>query len=184
MSRRRTEESISQEVAHFYGEMVRELVESSAANIHADYGVEIKSPIERVMYLAVMLSVEWYTFGENEFALPLVTSSENIDRADISDLPCPAVIAPQFPIGPYRADFVVKTENTRTAIECDGHEFHERTKQQAQRDKARDRYFQAEGWSVLRFTGSEIWADPVRCGAEAVKFIVNAEYKARAEARK
>jgi len=47
------------------------------------------------------------------------------------------------------------------ALEFDGHEFHERTKEQARRDKARDRGLQILGWRVLRFTGSEVWRDPV-----------------------
>ena len=45
------------------------------------------------------------------------------------------------------------------AVECDGHEFHEKTKQQAARDKARDRD---------RFTGSEIWKDPGACADEVL----------------
>jgi hypothetical protein len=46
-------------------------------------------------------------------------------------------------------------------VECDGHDFHERTRQQAERDKARDRDLQALGWVVARFTGSEIVRDPL-----------------------
>lgn len=46
------------------------------------------------------------------------------------------------------------------AIECDGHDFHEKTKKQAQHDKRRDRDLQILGWSVARFTGSEIVRDP------------------------
>lgn len=46
------------------------------------------------------------------------------------------------------------------AIELDGHDFHERTKEQATRDKRRDRALVAAGWSVLRFTGSEVIKSP------------------------
>lgn len=63
----------------------------------------------------------------------------------------------------YIADFVLRYERRGNllwiAIECDGHDFHERTKFQAAHDRARDRFFQSVGLSVLRFTGSEIWAD-------------------------
>lgn len=76
-------------------------------------------------------------------------------------------LAHQVVIGPYRADFVVTLANNDEsifiAVECDGHDFHERTKEQAARDKARDRYMQALGMVVFRYTGAEIWAD-----AEAV----------------
>lgn len=46
------------------------------------------------------------------------------------------------------------------AIELDGHDFHERTKEQATRDKKRDRALVSAGWSVLRFTGSEVIKAP------------------------
>jgi len=51
-------------------------------------------------------------------------------------------------------------ERVCVAVECDGHDFHERTKEQAERDKARDRDLQTLGWHVARFTGSEIFRDP------------------------
>lgn len=45
----------------------------------------------------------------------------------------------------------------RFAVEVDGHDFHERTKEQARRDRQRDRDLTAEGWIVLRYTASEIY---------------------------
>lgn len=52
------------------------------------------------------------------------------------------------------------------AIECDGHDYHERTKEQAARDKSRDRQLLRDGWLVMRFTGSEIYNYPRECVAE------------------
>jgi very-short-patch-repair endonuclease len=66
----------------------------------------------------------------------------------------------------YRLDFAIEPTWNQVAIEVDGHEFHERTKEQAARDKSRDRALQAAGWRVLRFTGSEVWNDPRRCAQE------------------
>jgi hypothetical protein len=66
----------------------------------------------------------------------------------------------------YRPDFALLPMGTTwhklgaVAIEVDGHDFHERTKEQAIRDKSRDRAFQAAGWRVLRFTGSEVYGAP------------------------
>ena len=79
-----------------------------------------------------------------------------------------ATLFQQFPEGRYRIDFVV-SGSQRIAIELDGHEFHERTKQQAQRDKSRDRDLTAAGWQVLRFTGSEVWNNPDACADEALR---------------
>lgn len=56
----------------------------------------------------------------------------------------------------------------QVAIECDGHAFHERTKEQAARDKSRDRALSRAGWIVLRFTGAELHADSDRCAEEAI----------------
>lgn len=87
-----------------------------------------------------------------------------------------AFIYPQAKIGKYRADFAIVDATTSKSgekwrvmiVECDGHDFHERTKEQARRDKSRDRYFQSLGHKVLHFTGSEIWADPDACAGEVV----------------
>jgi very-short-patch-repair endonuclease len=80
----------------------------------------------------------------------------------------------QAKVGEYRADFLIhdcsvpaEIQQSRWMIvECDGHDFHERTKEQARRDKKRDRFFQSLGFKVLRFTGSEIWADAIKCAEE------------------
>ncbi len=63
-----------------------------------------------------------------------------------------------------RADSVWST----ILIECDGHEFHDKTKEQAAADKARDRRVVALGHRIMRFTGSEIYASPQKCFNEVV----------------
>lgn len=77
--------------------------------------------------------------------------------------PTNLAIVPQYKVGAYRLDFAVFYGCDGVikflAVECDGHEFHERTKQQAQRDKSRDRFLQSRGIPVFRFTGSEIFAN-------------------------
>ena len=91
-----------------------------------------------------------------------------------------AVVFPQVQIAKYTADFFAMFWDRRDlimpiAIECDGHEFHERTPQQAQHDKRRDRFFASNSIFVMRFTGSEIRRDPIECAREvyrATEFIV------------
>ena len=75
-------------------------------------------------------------------------------------------IEPQCVIGPYRVDFIFRGFGAELVVEVDGHDFHEKTKEQVRRDKARDRYLAAEGWTVLRFAGSEVWANPFACAEE------------------
>lgn len=81
-----------------------------------------------------------------------------------------ATVYPQHKSGGYRIDFAVHvTAGQRSAwiaVECDGHDFHERTKEQAARDKARDRALTAAGFRVMRFTGSEIHTSPMNCALQ------------------
>lgn len=88
-------------------------------------------------------------------------------------------VHPQFDCGPYRLDFAIMSKDAsgitdvfKIAVECDGHDFHERTKAQAAHDKRRDRYFTLNGWHVLRFTGAEIWRDPRACVEQISQLIV------------
>ena len=59
------------------------------------------------------------------------------------------------------------------AIECDGHEFHEKTKEQVRRDRERERYLMKKGYKVIRFSGSEIVEDPNECAREVWTIIKN-----------
>lgn len=63
----------------------------------------------------------------------------------------------------------------KLAVECDGHNFHERTKEQASTDRERDRELQAAGYPVFRFTGSDIWNDPMGCARQALRFLCGEE---------
>ncbi len=84
------------------------------------------------------------------------------------------LIYPQVRILDYRVDFLIVHSHGLegfggTVVECDGHDFHERTKEQAARDRARDRELQQMGFRVLRYTGSEIWRNPIECGIDAME---------------
>lgn len=82
--------------------------------------------------------------------------------------------SPQVEVGDYRVDFLFAVPTLRhgvalLAVECDGHDFHEKTKEQAARDKSRDRDLTELGVRVLRFTGAEIWRDPLRCAGDVMR---------------
>jgi very-short-patch-repair endonuclease len=103
------------------------------------------TPIERVMNI-ILISVDqklssFYSFNEKPFLF----------------------IYPQTEISKYRADFVVcfaeKYIHKKYIIECDGHKFHEKTKEKAKNDKQRERFFVKNGYNVLRYSGSEIYND-------------------------
>lgn len=81
------------------------------------------------------------------------------------------LLIPQYKFETYRIDFVIRDGPHSTFIECDGHDFHERTKEQAARDRARDRAIQTAGHPILRFTGSEIHKDPWGCADQIMSFV-------------
>lgn len=90
---------------------------------------------------------------------------------------CGVFIYQQAPVLGYRADFLLGGMSSADAaphwvvVECDGHEFHERTAEQAEHDRARDRAMTAAGYRVFRFTGREIRRDAARCAAEVLRYL-------------
>lgn len=82
-------------------------------------------------------------------------------------------IQPQVKIDRYTADFTVSLYNPYvcdccSVIEVDGHEWHERTKDQAIHDKKRDRYLVSMNYNVMRFTGTEVFFSPQDCATESI----------------
>lgn len=122
-----------------------------------------ESPIERLFAAAFFdpdLGNDWDLL-RREVLVPPSGSIEHVVAPPLDGI----FLWPQIKVGPYRVDFIVGANTPRfgtryVVVECDGHDFHERTKEQAARDKARDRYLMARGYKVLRFTGSEIHRDP------------------------
>jgi very-short-patch-repair endonuclease len=83
-------------------------------------------------------------------------------------------LEPQFAVDHYRLDFAIPKE--KVAIEIDGHEFH-KTKEQRTKDAKRERYLQLQGWKVIRFTGTEIFENVIRCVEEVKKLVTVFEKK-------
>jgi len=64
-----------------------------------------------------------------------------------------------------------KDESIYLIVECDGHDYHERTKEQAKRDREKDRVLQSIGYPIFRFTGSEIYNDVFSCCKQCLKYL-------------
>ncbi|WP_205651888.1 endonuclease domain-containing protein [Bacillus infantis] len=62
----------------------------------------------------------------------------------------------QVPCGKYRIDIALPGH--QIAIECDGKAYHS-SKEQKAHDRRKNAYLKANGWKVLRFTGSRISRD-------------------------
>lgn len=78
------------------------------------------------------------------------------------------------PINGYIPDFVV--ENTcfdyyKFVIEIDGHQWHEKTKEQALNDRKKDRAYLKNNIIPIRFTGAEVFHEPEACIRETLEVI-------------
>lgn len=138
----------------------------------------IASPIEMAMLVALHLAAEQeglrVFLGNGSLAM----RNGDLHHGAMIGNPDHLVITPQVEIGKYRADFHLRygdyavgqqgITEVQAILECDGHDFHERTKEQAQHDRKRDRVMQDLGFVVLRFTGSEIWSDPIDCAKQVL----------------
>lgn len=68
----------------------------------------------------------------------------------------------QGPDRTYRPDFIVFYGGRAVVVELDGHEGH-KTKEQRTNDSQRELWFQSKGLSVLRWTGTAVYADARNC---------------------
>lgn len=84
-------------------------------------------------------------------------------------------VYPQHQWEGYRIDFCLISAklDQKLFVECDGHEFHERTPEQAERDRRKDRLAQEHGIPMLRFTGREIFRSPESCAQQIMTFAFN-----------
>lgn len=152
-------------------EMIRDAADAEAVRFVEVYGrlkQRCESPIEELMIAALYASQSLHDISLDFYAADVLPERPYYDQA--------AHVYQQIQVGPYRVDILICdatlpfeiAKPRLMVVECDGHDFHEKTKEQARRDKQRDRFFQSRGFKVLRFTGSEIWADPEKCADEVI----------------
>jgi hypothetical protein len=148
------------------------------------------TPIEKLLLGAMFLSLKH--LKQDIFTQIVTMSDETMAKRRGATLENPGFfvghntffVQKQTDVAGWRADFVFNIYATwrespesgrkpgwdRLIVECDGHDFHERTKEQAARDRERDRNAQLEGIEIFRFTGSELWRDPLGCCDQIVKW--------------
>lgn len=132
-----------------------------------------KSPIEKALITALVAKTRW---GSVEYEGVLIPKDdEHREKLLASERSYGnLIVQSQAIVAGWRVDFLVfayawREERWRKLIvECDGHDFHERTKEQAARDRLRDREAQAQGLTVFRFTGSQIYRDAWGCVGEII----------------
>lgn len=138
---------------------------------------QAESPIEKVLFSAIVLGA-W----ERDRRTPLVWDDDALDppngRLHFRCQYRPTSVHPStrgmradslWFVPDRRADRdesgILGARGPMIIIEADGHEWH---KARFTQDKQRDRAFQRDGFTVMRFSGTEIWADPLGCAEEAL----------------
>lgn len=128
-----------------------------------------QSPIETLLWLALIRRTEC----EFKMETLIGRTDKPFLKADLlKRRSALMVITPQAQILNCRVDFLIHAVSAEAIVECDGHEFHERTPLQAERDRKRDRDFQANGYRVFRFTGTEITRHAWNCADEVIDWAV------------
>lgn len=161
--------------------------QAACMEVVANYG---DTPIEKLLLGSMFLSMKYL---EQEYFTQIVTTKDEqmaARKGFVSPNPGLFVgkntifVQKQTDVAGWRADFVFNIYATwarqeedsrkpgweRLIVECDGHDFHERTKEQAARDRERDRSAQLAGIEIFRFTGSELWKDPLGCAGQVIKW--------------
>lgn len=167
------------------------------ALMHCDDVAQLcESPAEQAMYWALLGALDnihtcpqfnpplgpWY--GDNALGFSLAAEqSPSCVRAEYGGGYFDTWVAPQAGVEAdgiqYRLDFAVcfvpdrssTARPLRVDLEVDGHDFHERTKEQAAHDRDRDRRLQAAGWLIARFTGSQVYKNASGCADELLRMV-------------
>lgn len=74
-----------------------------------------------------------------------------------------------------RADILIwcpGNDKIKLIVECDGYQYHS-SKESFERDRKRDRLLKSKGYDVVRFSGSEIYRDPVKVSDDLYDLIEN-----------
>jgi hypothetical protein len=160
---------------------------ATSIGLHVSYsqrsGSDGDTPIETLFLNALHLNLK-YCDQEWFRGLAVANDDEMMEgMKGIASYKCYMLAQRQVQLPGWRVDFLIhafadwarepdggKMGWNKLIVECDGHDFHERTKEQAARDRERDRSFQNQGIEVFRFTGSELWRDPLGCADQVIKW--------------
>lgn len=131
---------------------------------------ECESPIEQIMFLAIE---DRFKDDGNFYIIDFYISAQHPIKLNNKHYRVDLRVVVNGRSGPNLWPEIDKESQVELFIECDGHDFHEKTKEQAKYDKQRDRAFAHASLNLLRFTGSEIYNKPEKCADEVYEFICN-----------
>jgi|APSaa5957512622_1039677.scaffolds.fasta_scaffold15385_1 very-short-patch-repair endonuclease len=149
----------------------------------------IDSPIERMLYAALWVTRAKANQGTSDVD-PIWHRSKYGSKTEgltpVGHVIYGVDIIPQRKIGKYRVDFLVErsfdisitgespstvNQSNSVVVECDGHDWHERSEEDRRCEKQRDRYIISKGYKIFRFTGKEITDDPFEVASEIFRYL-------------
>jgi len=167
---------IPENVREFEGKCERAIGRYAAecydADIYNDIQNGVESPIEQLFLYAFKAICRIESGYETEV---------EADADEDGPFWFGMIIKQQDKIGKYRADFCIsynpyqkakdRSDQKAVVVELDGHEFHDKDERQRRYEKARDRFFQKNGYVIFHYTGSEICRDPLVAASEVFSFL-------------
>lgn len=135
----------------------------------------IKSPIEQIFFIAFLSVLHQKSTRESLGIdiIPLCQYEESIDGYNyVHDF------AFEFSVDGLIGKFMPDdcTFMSSVTVECDGHDYHNKTKRQVSNGNKRSNAMQQSGLTVIRFSGSDIFKYPYQCAEEAYCVIIK-KYK-------
>ena len=142
---------------------IPEKYRANFCHVNAFYYDECESPIEVILNFAFdMVAFCTEGYGSSIYLIPqyeVVANGKNY-RIDLffDSNECESPFAH---FKPYKL-----------AIECDGHDYHEKTKAQVKKNNQRDLDLKMEGYDIIHFSGSQIYNEPLKCANDLIKYIL------------
>jgi hypothetical protein len=135
---------------------IRDLSPKSAKDEYFEFLDECESPIEIMLGMSIEIYLELHSL---RFA---ITSQEEVKINGHKYRP------------DFRISYIDKLQKERFLyVDCDGHDFHERTKQQVAYQNNRDFDMKFENIELLHFSGFQIHNDDIQCAKKVYEYIIN-----------
>ena len=135
----------------------------------------IKSPIEQIFFVAFLTVLHQKLIHESLGIdiIPFCQYEESIDGYDyVHDFAFEfCVFSLIGKLMPSNYSFM-----SSVTVECDGHDYHNKTKRQVSNGNKRSNAMQKSGLTVIHFSGSDLFKYPYQCAEEAYCIIIK-KYK-------
>lgn len=121
---------------------------------------ECNSPIEKIFYMSMNIVIIKY--GIDMYLIPqyeVVTDTKKY-ITDFTFL---------YRESGSNEDY----SETNIIVECDGHNYHKRTKEQISYENNRELEIKNKGYDIIHFSGSQIYNNPYGCAERTIDYILN-----------